>query len=61
MRAAHKKGLAQAANPRMREIVHMQIMSEIMQNIPVDEETGEPVLTKDEVKMIYKKMREKHS
>lgn len=61
MKAAHKKGLAQAANARMREIVHMQIMSEIMQNIPVDEETGEPILTKDEVKMIYQKMREKRS
>jgi len=55
----HKKGLAQASNPRMREIVHLQVMSEIMENVPVDEATKEPVLTKEEIRMIYKKMRER--
>lgn len=61
MKAAHKKGLANVANPRMREIVHLQVMTEFMENIPVDELTGEPALTKDEVKMIYQKMRETRS
>lgn len=59
MRAAHAKGLAQVANPRMREIVHMQLLAEFLRNIPVDEKTGEPVLTKDEIKQIYQKMRKK--
>ena len=57
MKAAHQKGLAQLANPRMRSIVHLQVMTEFMQNIPVDEKTGEPILTKDEVAEIYKKAR----
>ncbi|HTY90977.1 MAG TPA: YkgJ family cysteine cluster protein [Methanocella sp.] len=61
MKAAHQKGLSQIANPRMRNIVHLQVMTEFMENIPVDEKTGEPALTKDEVKMIYQKMRENHS
>jgi Fe-S-cluster containining protein len=54
----HQKGLAQVNNQKMREIVHRQIMNEVVQNLPLDEETNEPILTRDEVAMIYKKMRE---
>lgn len=61
MKAAHQKGLSQAANARMREIVHLQILNEIVKNLPIDEETGKPILTVDEVRAIYKKMREKRS
>jgi Fe-S-cluster containining protein len=57
MAAAHKSGLAQVANGRMREIVHLQILNEIIENAPVDPETKEPALTRDEIIQIYKKMR----
>jgi Fe-S-cluster containining protein len=58
MKSAHKTGLARVANNRMREIVHMQIRNEIIENLPLDPDTKEPILTRDEVAMIYKKMRE---
>jgi uncharacterized protein len=57
MAAAHRSGLAQVANARIREIVHLQIQNEIIKNLPLDPGTKEPILTRDEVAMIYKKMR----
>jgi Fe-S-cluster containining protein len=61
MKASHNAGLSRVANARMRQIVHLQILNEVIKHLPVDEETGEPILTVDEVRMIYEKLREKRS
>lgn len=58
-KAYHEKGLAQVSNARMREIVHRQVMNEIMKQVPVDEATKEPLLTADEVATIYKGIRKR--
>ena len=56
-RAAHLKGLAQVKNDRMRGIVHLQVLNEIVKHVPVDETTKEPILSRDEIKMIHQSMR----
>lgn len=60
-RAAHLKGLAQVANARMREIVHLKVLNEIAGHVQVDETTNEPILSRDEAKMIYKQARRQSS
>jgi uncharacterized protein len=56
-RTLHLKGLAQINNGRMREIVHLQVLNEINKHVCIDGATKEPILSRDEIKTIYKSLR----
>jgi hypothetical protein len=49
----HKRGQAQVKNPRMRNIMHLQLLNEFLKDPPRDVDTKEPLLTPDEIRMIY--------
>ncbi|WP_424356643.1 YkgJ family cysteine cluster protein [Methanocella sp. MCL-LM] len=51
-RPFHEKGLALLKNPRMREIVYQKLLKEMMQRVPVNENTKEPVLSEQDIKAI---------
>jgi hypothetical protein len=51
-KAFHASGIAQAKNPRMREMIHKQLLYDFIQNVPKDD-NGQPLLTPEEVMQIY--------
>ncbi|OPY26283.1 MAG: Flagellin N-methylase [Methanocella sp. PtaU1.Bin125] len=55
--ASHSSGMAQAKNPRMREIMHRKLLNEMIRNAPVDPETNRPALTAEEITQIYSHVR----
>jgi Fe-S-cluster containining protein len=57
--ASHNSGMAQADNPRMREMMHRKLLNEMIRNAPIDPETNKPALTAEEIKQIYGYVRER--
>lgn len=56
--AYHQRGLAQVANARMREITHLQLQNEFINDPPLALATNEPLLTKEDVREVYKYARQ---
>lgn len=56
---SHRSGMAQAGNPRMREMMHRKLLNEMIRNAPVDPETNKQTLTAEEITQIYSHVRER--
>jgi Fe-S-cluster containining protein len=57
--ASHNSGMAQAKNPRMREMMHRKLLNEMIRNAPKDPATKEPALTAEEITQAYNYVRAK--
>lgn len=49
----HQQGLARVKNERMRNIMHMQLLTEFQKDPPRDADTKELLLTAEEIKQVY--------
>jgi Fe-S-cluster containining protein len=57
--ASHNSGMAQAKNPRMREMMHRKLLNEMIRNAPLDPATKAPAITAEEITQIYTFARER--
>lgn len=49
----HRKGMAQRQNPRLRNVVHLQLLNEFLKDPPRHPDTKKPLLSPGDIKNIY--------